>query len=188
MALLVVSALASGPWIDTVHERIVGARTQRWNDSEVRANIDFGGLEAVVDLHVAVAHAEGRRDAWHYTQITPLTKIIYLPFAWVPAQTLVTDGTAREPAYIGSAIELLAQLRQMAPALARSLGPLPAVPQRPPPVELSSSAAPGPERVKATWAALSYAAWLSVETKTPLHGIYGEAESFHPEDNWRLGP
>ncbi len=188
MSLIVVSAIASSSWIETVHERIAAARSEPWNASAVRANVDFGGLEAIIELHVAVAQAEGRRDAWHYTQLTPVAKVIYLPFAWAPAQTLVTDGTAREPAYIGSALELLAQLRQMAPALARALGPLPIVPQQLPPVELPAVAAPGPARVKATWLALSYAAWLACETKTPLHGIYGEAETLYPEENWRLGP
>ena len=187
MALIVVSAIASRFWIESIHERVLGAAEHPWNEGTARLKIDFGGRDALVELYRALLHAEGRRDLPHYSQLVPLAKIVYLPFPWVPSATPILRGTAREPSFVGNSLELSAQLRAMGITLKNALGALPEVPNRVPPVELStSSASAGRERVKATWLALSYAAWLSVETKTPLHGIYGEDETTYPEENWQL--
>ena len=189
MALLVVSAVRSRSWIESIHERVPGAAEHPWNEGSARLKIDFGGLEAIVELMATLAKAEGRKDAWHYAQLMPVAKLVYLPFAWVPSQTDFVRATAREPAYVGNAIELLAQMRAMSGSLRSTLGPLPEVPSQVPPVALPTAAASaGPQRVKATWLALSYAAWLSVETGTPLHGLYGDAETTYPEENWQLDP
>jgi hypothetical protein len=185
MSLLVVSSIHSPAWVKCVHERIPSSSDRTWNEEGTRLLLEFEGWNAIIQLIAATAEAEGRPGVHPYDQLVPVRKFIYLPQPWAPSSTIVTRSYVDEPSFIGNAGELGAQLAAIGGSLQRALGPLPVVPARQPPIELAVSSASDADRVKSTWLVMTYAAWLSVETQTPLHGLYGGDASEDPVENWK---
>jgi hypothetical protein len=66
MSLLVVSAIASRSWIESIEARVPGGTSHPGDEGTARLRIDCGGVEAIFELLTALAKVEGDQGAWRY--------------------------------------------------------------------------------------------------------------------------